>query len=57
MSDPLGNFLEGDSGVAQSSRGITIRALVLNLAVAAALFLFQVTGFFLLKDSSAGRRI
>lgn len=39
------------------SQGITTKAFVLNLAFGFVVFTLQVTGFFLLKSSSIGRRI
>lgn len=39
------------------TEGITTKAFVLNLATGFVLFTLQTTGFFLLKNSSLGRRI
>ena len=55
-SDPFG-ILNGNSGAAQDSKGITTKAFALNLAVGAGLFAFNLTGFFLLKSADLGRRI
>ena len=53
------NIINGGAtaGAAANDKGITTKAFALNLATGLALFLFEVTGFFLLKSSSIGRRI
>lgn len=53
----LPGIFQGNSGVAQTSGGITTRAFFLNLATGFALFIFQLSGFFLLKSSNLGRRL
>ena len=50
-------LINGDKGAAQSAQGITTKAFALNLATGLALFLFELTGFFLLKSANIGRRI
>lgn len=55
--NPFGGIINGDAGKAASSNGITTKAFALNLATGLALFAFELTGFFLLKSSGAGRRI
>ena len=53
----MGGILNGNAGAGQDSKGITTKAFALNLATGVALFLFEVTGFFLLKSTDVGRRI
>lgn len=55
-TNPL-TYFNGGAGAAQDSSGIATKAFVLNLATGLGLFAFQLTGFFLLKSSSLGRRI
>lgn len=50
-------IIDGNAGAAKASEGITTRAFALNLAVGFALFVFEVSGFFLLKSSDIGRRL
>ena len=56
-NDTFLDFLNGQAGVGQNSRGIAVKAFVLNIAVSLALFAFEISGFFLLKSSAVGRRI
>lgn len=51
------HFINGDAGVGQAKQGIAIKAFVLNIAVGLGLFAFEISGFFLLKNSAIGRRI
>lgn len=66
MSDIIGNtnetltgqdILRGNAGIGQNTEGINTRAFLLNLATGIVLFVAQLSGFFLLKSSSLGRRI
>ena len=56
-NDAILNFLNGNAGVGASKQGIALKAFVLNLAVSLGLFAFQLSGFFLLRNSAVGRRI
>jgi len=56
-TDEFLNLLDGNAGTAQQSDGIATKAFLLNLATGLGLFAFQLTGFFLLKSSSIGRRL
>lgn len=51
------DIFEGNAGIAGESSSVTTRAFFLNLATGAALFAFEISGFFLLKNSNLGRRI
>ena len=51
------DIINGQGGAAQGQKGISTRAFALNLALGIALFVTELTGFFLLKDSKIGRRI
>lgn len=50
------SIINGDAGAAQEGP-VTTRAFFLNLATGFGLFAFELTGFFLLKNASIGRRI
>ncbi|KAK4554797.1 hypothetical protein LTR86_007945 [Recurvomyces mirabilis] len=56
-SSGISDIFQGNAGAAQTSGGITTKAFVLNLATGFALFVFQLSGFFLLKSSNLGRRL
>ena len=56
-SNSVYGILKGDAGTAQGTQGITTKAFALNLAAGIALFLFEITGFFLLKSANIGRRL
>ncbi|SMQ51567.1 unnamed protein product [Zymoseptoria tritici ST99CH_1A5] len=57
MSDfNLTTLTNGNAGIAQTG-AVTTKAFVLNLATGFGLFVFQLSGFFLLKSSKIGRRI
>ena len=51
------SLLDGQAGAALGSQGISTKTFALNLATGLALFVFQLSGFFLLKSSDIGRRI
>lgn len=51
------DIINGNNGAAQRSVGISTKAFALNLATGLALFLLEVSGFFLLKSSEIGKRI
>lgn len=51
------DILNGDAGAAQAKAGISTRTFALNLATGFALFIIQISAFFLLKSSDLGRRI
>ena len=53
----FGDIINGNAGAAADSNGVTTKGFALNLAAGLALFVFNLTGFFLLKSSSIGRRI
>lgn len=53
----FGDVFTGGQTNATDQEGITTKAFVLNLATGFILFALQTTGFFLLKNSSAGRRL
>lgn len=50
------SIFNGNAGAGQTG-SVTTHAFFLNLATAAVLFAFQLSGFFLLKSSNIGRRI
>ncbi|KAK3648733.1 hypothetical protein LTR56_001006 [Elasticomyces elasticus] len=56
-SSSIPDIFQGNAGAAQTSGGITTKAFVLNLATGVGLFVFQLSGFFLLKSSNLGRRL
>ncbi|KAK4949474.1 hypothetical protein LTR10_012092 [Elasticomyces elasticus] len=56
-SSSIPDIFQGNAGAAQTSGGITTKAFVLNLATGIGLFVFQLSGFFLLKSSNLGRRL
>lgn len=56
MSLNVSSIFDGNAGAAQTG-SVTTKAFFLNLATGAALFAFQLSGFFLLKSSNIGRRI
>ena len=56
-SSTIENLLNGDAGTGKNKQGIALRAFVLNLAVSLGLFAFELSGFFLLRNSALGRRI
>ena len=56
-SSDFGDSIFNGTGVASNSSGIATKAFALNLATGFGLFVFQLTGFFLLKNSNLGRRI
>lgn len=51
------DIINGGAGAGQNTHGIAIKNFVLNLAVGLGLFAFNISGFFLLKNSAIGRRI
>ncbi|GAB7357634.1 hypothetical protein MBLNU459_g0132t2 [Dothideomycetes sp. NU459] len=51
------DIIDGSAGAAQSQSGIALKAFVLNLAVGVGLFVFELSGFFMLRSSAIGRRI
>ena len=53
----LPSLLNGGAGKGQGQDNIAVKAFALNIAVGAALFVFELSGFFLLKSSAIGRRI
>jgi hypothetical protein len=57
MSVNVPEIFQGNAGAAGAGGPVNTKAFFLNLATGAALFAFQVSGFFLLKSSNIGRRI
>ena len=51
------NLFNGNAGTGDKKQGIALKAFVLNLAVSLGLFAFELSGFFLLRNSALGRRI
>lgn len=51
------SIFDGNAGAADGYKGIPVRTFLLNLAIGVGIFTFETTGFFLLRSSSAGRRI
>ena len=56
-NDAILNLFNGNAGAGQRKQGIALKAFVLNLAVSLGLFAFELSGFFLLRNSALGRRI
>ena len=50
-------LINAGAGAGQNREGIAIKAFVLNIAVGLGLFVFEMSGFFILKNSAIGRRI
>ena len=50
-------LINAGAGAGQKSEGIAIKAFVVNIAVGLSLFVFEMSGFFILKSSAIGRRI
>ena len=56
-NDAILDFINGNAGAGRSKQGIALKAFALNLAVSLGLFAFELSGFFLLRNSALGRRI
>ena len=50
-------IIDAAAGLGQNQSGIATKAFVLNIAVGLGLFVFELSGFLLLKSSAIGRRI